>query len=116
MKKVTITTSENKKYTLMFNRKTAAAYNQMGFKSSDLTDRPLIAVPPFILCAFKANHPSITQKRVNEIWAAVPKKSKSDVLSALIDMYSDTYIDLMGSDDAEDEDDEGNSAAVEFDE
>lgn len=36
-------------------------------------------------------------------------------MSALINMYSDTYIDLMGSDDANDEDDEGN-ASVEFEE
>lgn len=115
MKKVTITADE-KKYTLMFNRKTAAMYNQMGFTAGDLTEKPLVAVPSFVLCAFKANHPTITQKKVDAVWAAVPKKSKGDVLNALINMYSDTYIDLMGSDDANDEDDEGNSAAVEFEE
>lgn len=114
MKKVTITADE-KKYTLMFNRKTAAMYNQMGFKADDLTEKPLVAVPPFVLCAFKANHPTITQKKADAVWETIPKKSKRDVLSALIDMYSDTYIDLMGSDDANDEDDEGN-ASVEFEE
>ena len=114
MKKVTITADE-KKYTLMFNRKTAAMYNQMGFKTDDLTEKPLVAVPPFVLCAFKANHSTITQKKADAVWEAIPKKSKRDVLSALIDMYSDTYIDLMGIDDANDEDDEGN-ASVEFEE
>lgn len=115
MKKVTINANE-KKYTLTFNRKTAAMYNQMGFVPADLTEKPLVAVPPFVLCAFKANHPSINQKKVDEIWAAVPGKKKGDVLSALVDMYTDTYLDLMGSDNAADEDDEGNAATVEFEE
>lgn len=115
MKKVTITVDGNK-YTLMFNRKTAAMYNQMGFKIDDLTEKPLMAIPPFVLCAFKADHPTITQKKADAIWAAIPNKSKRDVFSVLIDMYTDTYTYLMGSDDDNDEDDEGNSATVEFEE
>ena len=114
MKKITIT-AEGKKYTLMFTRKTAASYNQMGYDAEDLGKRPLVAIPPFILCAFKANHGDISQKKVNEIWAAVPKNKKPDVLNALITMYSDTYLDLMGDDSAT-EDDEGNAATVEFEE
>ena len=115
MKKVNITV-DGKKYTLTFNRKTAAAFNQMGFEADDLRNKPLVAIPPFILCAFKANHDSISQKKVNEIWAAVPKKKKPDVLNALITMYSDTYLDLMGDDNATDDEDEGNGASVEFEE
>lgn len=117
MKKVTIT-FEDKKYTLTFNRKTAAMYGDMGHEISDLssTTKAFAAIPAFVMCALKANHPTITQKKVDAIWEAVPKKSKGDVLSALFDMYSATYIDLMGSDNAADEDDEGNAAAVEFEE
>ena len=58
--------------------------NQMGFTAGDLTEKPLVAIPSFVLCAFKANHPTITQKKADAIWAAVPKKSKVDVLTSSI--------------------------------
>lgn len=113
-KGVTITTLKGEKYVLTFNRKTAAMFNQMGYEADDLRRKPLISIPPFILCAFKANHESVSQKKVNEVWGEVPKTKKPDVLDALITLYSDTYLDLMGADSAGDEDDEGNAATVEI--
>lgn len=114
MKKVTITTDGNK-YTLTFNRKTAAMYNEMGYTADDIREKPLVAVPVFIWCAFKANHPSIKQSKAEAVWNALSLKSKNDVLGALIEMYGDTYTYLMGNENGG-EDDEGNSAAVEFEE
>ncbi|MCX4357884.1 MAG: DUF5055 domain-containing protein [Oscillospiraceae bacterium] len=113
MKKVTITTNGNK-YTLTFNRKTAAMYNDMGYKAGDLSEKPLVAVPVFIWCAFKANHPSIKQSKTEAIWDELSPKSKNDVLGALVEMYADTYANLMGDENGGD--DEGNSATVEFEE
>lgn len=114
MKRVIITANDGKKYTLAFNRKTAALFNDMGCKASDLREKPLVAVPVFIWCAFKAYQPSVKQKKTEEVWDELSEKSKNDVLAALIEMYSDTYTSLMGDEDGED--DEGNSAAVEFEE
>ena len=73
MNKVTIT-FEDKRYILTFNRKTAAMYGEMGHEISDLTSttKAFVAIPAFVLCALKANHPTITQKKVDAIWAAVP--------------------------------------------
>lgn len=113
MKKVTITADGNK-YTLMFNRKTAAMYNDMGYTANDLRVKPLAAVPVFIWCAFKANHPTIKQNKTEDIWDKLSRKSKNDVLNALVDMYADTYTYLMGDENGEDN--EGNSATVEFEE
>lgn len=113
MKKVTITADGNK-YTLAFNRKTAAMYNDMGYTASDLGTKPLVAVPVFIWCAFKANHPSIKQSKTEAVWDELSKKSKSAVLDALVEMYADTYTSLVGDENGGD--DEGNSAAVEFEE
>lgn len=113
MKKVTITADGNK-YTLMFNRKTAALYNDMGYKAGDLREKPLVAVPVFIWCAFKANHPTIKQSKTEAVWNELSQKSKNDVLNALVEMYADTYTYLMGDENGED--DEGNSATVEFEE
>lgn len=114
MKKVTITTVDGNKYTLTFNRKTAAMYNEMGYTANDLRTKPVVAVPVFVWCAFKANHPSIKQSKTDTIWDELSLKSKNDVLDALVDMYADTYTFLMGDENGED--DEGNSATVEFEE
>lgn len=113
MKKVTITADENK-YTLMFNRKTAALYNDMGYTAKDLNVKPLVAVPVFIWCAFKANHPTIKQNKTEAVWNELSQKSKNDVLDALIEMYADTYAYLLGDENGGE--DEGNSATVEFEE
>ncbi len=115
MKKVTITTADGKKYTLAFNRKTAAMYNDLGYTANDLREKALAAVPVFIWCAFKANHPSIKQSKTETIWDELSRKSRNDVLDALVEMYSDTYTSLLGDENAK-EDDEGNSATVEFEE
>lgn len=115
MKRVTIKTEDGNKYTLAFNRKTAAMFNEMGYTDKDLRAKPLLAVPVFIWCAFKANHPSIKQSRTEAVWGTLSDKCKSEVLNALVDMYSDTYTSLMGDENAK-EDDAGNSAAVEFEE
>lgn len=116
MKKVTITADGNK-YTLAFNRKTAAMYGDMGYEVSDLKGSKAFAASlAFVWCAFKANHPSIKKDKVEAIWDSISLKSKNDVMNALIEMYVDTYINLIGDQNAVDNDDEGNSATVEFEE
>lgn len=114
MKKVTITADE-KKYTLMFNRKTAAMYGDMGYEISDISGaKAFDAIIAFVWCAFKANHPSIKRDKVETIWGSVPLKSKNDVVNALVEMYVDTYTSLIGDPNANDEDNEGNAATVEL--
>lgn len=116
MKKVTITADE-KKYTLMFNRKTAAMYGEMGHDILDISNpqKGFSAALDFLWCAFKANHPSIKKDKVEDIWNAIAsKKTKNAIMDALVEMYVDTYMSLIGDPNANDEDDEGNSAAVEI--
>lgn len=114
MKKVNITTVDGNKYTLTFNRKTAAMYNEIGYTAGDLSTKPLVAVPVFIWCAFKANHPSIKQSKTEAIWNELSDKHKNAVFDALVEMYANTYTSLMGDENGGD--DEGNSATVEFEE
>lgn len=115
MKKVTVTTTDGKQYVLTFNRKTAAMFGDMGYRVGDITNdgKAFTAVPVFVWCALKANHPTIRKDKAEEVWDALSLKSKSKVLDALVDMYAATYTELMGSEN--DEDDEGN-ASVEFEE
>ena len=114
MKKVNITTVDGNKYTLTFNRKTAAMYNEMGYTAGDLSTKPLVAVPVFIWCAFKVKHSSIKQSKTEAIWDELPNNRKSAVLDALVEMYADTYTSLMGDENSNDA--EGNLATVEFEE
>lgn len=113
MKKVTITT-DGKQYVLTFNRKTAAMFGDMGYKVGDITNdgKAFTAVPMFVWCALKANHPTIRKDKAEEVWDALSLKSKSKVLDALVEMYVATFTELMGSENGEDN--EGNAAAVEF--
>lgn len=119
MNRITITTTDGKQYYLSFNRKTAAMYGDMGHEVADLssTAKGFDAAIDFLFCAFKTNHSSIKRDKVETIWNSVKsKKTKNDVMNALIDMYADTYTNLIGDPNANDEDDEGNAATVEFDE
>lgn len=92
----------SKTYTLTFNRKTAQAYEVMGFSPADIITKPNSAVIPFVFCAFKANHPTITQNKVEDIYKQIPAAQKTAFLNALTQMYTDTYTELLGDENAED--------------
>lgn len=118
MKKVTITTTDGKQYVLTFNRKTAAMYGEMGHDILDISNpqKGFAAGLDFLWCAFKTNHPSIKRDKVETVWNSISsKKTKNVVMDALVEMYVDTYANLIGDPNANDEDDEGN-ASVEFEE
>ena len=55
------------KYTLQFNRETAAELEQDGFKREDIGDMPMTRVPQIFHFAFKMHHPQITREKTDEI-------------------------------------------------
>jgi hypothetical protein len=59
--------SDNEKYTLQFNRETASALEQDGFKREDIADMPMTRIPQIFYFAFKMHHPNITKEKTDEI-------------------------------------------------
>ncbi len=96
-----------KDYTLEFTRKTAKLFIQMGYKLTDVIEKAVVAVIPFVMCAFKQHHAGITEAKAEEIYMQIPTNQKTAFLNALVEMYSDTYTSIIGDENAEDN--EGNA-------
>lgn len=97
-----------KSYKAEFDRATARQYAADGHKLQDVWENPLIAIVPFVYCAFKKNHPAISVKKAEEIYDALPKSKKSAFLTKLVESYGDAIKGLVGDAEAADGD-EGNA-------
>ena len=64
---IVIKFSDDEKYTLQFNRETAAELEQDGFKREDVGDMPMTRVPQIFHFAFKMHHPTITREKTDRI-------------------------------------------------
>lgn len=92
-----------KDYKLEFSRTSAKMFEDMGFTPSDLFTKPNSSVIPFVYCAFKANHTTMTMKKAEEIYSEIPANQKTEFISALTAMYTDTYTSLLGDEKGSDE-------------
>ena len=91
-----------------FDRASARLFAKMGYKVQDVWENPLVAVVPFVFSAFKKHQPSITEKKAEEVYDALPKNVKPNFLNALVEGYIGAIEGLVGSTDAADGD-EGNA-------
>ena len=108
MAKTLTITYNGKKYSAEFDRATAKAYALTGNRVQDVWENPLVAVVPFVHCAFKKHQPAISEKKATEIYDALPKNKKPAFLTALVESYVDTMQGLIGDTEAADGD-EGNA-------
>ena len=100
MSKIKLTYKENQ-YILEFTRNTAKAIELQGFVLEELTNKPNTMIPLLIRGAFMKNHSQLKQERVEEIWSAQSKKA--DLMTALAEMYVETFSSLMESNEGEEE-------------
>lgn len=92
---------EGKDYTLEFNRRIAKRMQENGFSID--TDKPLMLVDELFAGAFIMHHRKIDPDLAQKIWYA--QKGRKKLLTALVEMYTDTYKTLI-EDDGEEDDDE----------
>ena len=104
-----------KTYKAEFDRATAKLYAKIGYKVQDVWENPLVAVVPFVHCAFKKHQPAISEKKAEEIYDALPKSVKPSFLNALVEGYIGAIEGLVGSAEADDGD-EGNATWENMDE
>lgn len=104
MSKINVT-YKGSDYTLEFTRETVKQMEQSGFALSELGDRPVTLLPRLFAGAFRAHHPKLKSRMIDEIFEHM--SNKREMMTALIEMYTDPVNSLF--DDAEDEGDEGNA-------
>lgn len=98
----TITLSLNDAdYTLEYTREAARAAEQNGLVLSELGDKPNIMVPILIRYAFFANHRKLRNAQIDKIMESVPEKS--DLITALGEMYAETVETLFDTEEGETE-------------
>ncbi len=98
-----------KKYSLGFNRKSAAAIEKAGFVIGEITDKPNIMIPLLVQGAFQMNHRHMRDDQIDEVYENIA--DKDGFVTALVKEYRKTYETLLGkSDDAE----EGNENLIKW--
>ena len=93
---------EDTEYTLCFTKRTVQALEASGFNIQDIDSKMATTIPLLFAGAFKAKHPFVKQDKIDAIYAALP--NKTDLLSALVECYSETIEGLL----AEPEEGKGN--------
>lgn len=76
---------EGKDYELEFNRKTAVALQRQGFDPDMIWSKNLIMIPMLVRGAFQMNHSSVKDKKIDEIYEKIDRKS--EFLQELVKSY-----------------------------
>ena len=106
MSKINLT-YKDRTYTLEFNRNSAALIEKQGFRLNEVESQPVIMVPLLIHGAFIMHHRGLNEEFINNIFDAVAKKS--DLVRALMNMYSEVALSYF-DDDTEAAEDSGKNA------
>lgn len=86
-------------YILEYTREAARAAEQSGLVLSEIGDKPNIMVPILIRYAFFAHHRKLKGAQIEKIMDAVGEKS--DLISALGEMYAETVESLFDTEEGE---------------
>nr|DAO16305.1 MAG TPA: protein of unknown function (DUF5055) [Caudoviricetes sp.] len=89
----------DKHYKLTFTRETAKMAEQKGFSpdGKKIEDMPATQLDILFHMAFKANHPSLSDKKINEIIALLG--DKKGIIVNLMEDLGRTYESLLGEPD-----------------
>ena len=84
---------KSEKYVLEFDRATVKYLEDTGFNIEELTKKPATMIPMLFYASFRKNHSGIKRKTVDEMYDSL--KDKSDLLSALVELYSEPLESLL---------------------
>lgn len=82
-------------YTLEFTRKTVEKMERRGFSISEVTTKPMTAIPQLFAGAFLAHHPTVKAQLVDEILENMG--DKENLIAELSDLYSEPILSLIES-------------------
>lgn len=78
---------EGKDYCLEFTKASVKAMEDRGFSPSKILDAPMTYLPELFYGAFRAHHPYINRKIVDQIYEDM--EGKSELVNVLIEMYNE---------------------------
>ena len=84
---------EGRDYCLEFTRRSVEMMERQGFKSEDLRDKPMTALPALFAGAFLANHRWAKPDTISAIYAKLG--NKQELLTKLVEMYNEPIAALM---------------------
>lgn len=84
-----------KRYSLGFNRKSAAAIERAGFVKTEIDEKPNFMIPLLVYGSFQMNHRKATDKEIDEIFENMA--DQDSFVSALLESYNATYETLLGN-------------------
>lgn len=98
-KRLILTDKEGNKYTLEFNRITVDRMQRNGFVLD--TDRLYMSAKDLISGAFRMHHRGMEWPEIEKVWKA--QNRRDELLKKLVEMFYAPTIDLMGTADEKDE-------------
>lgn len=101
-------TVKEKEYKLEYNRRIVAMMDKQGFNVNKVEDNPLTMLTLLYRSAFKMNHPTLSDDKIDEVWKGVRGKQK--LIAKLVEMYGNTIQSVLSD---EEEIEEGNENWVE---
>ena len=85
---------EGNTYTLEYTRATVGAMERSGFKANELLDKPMIMLPALFAGAFRAHHPYLNKKVIDEIYDRMD--NRQELIAKLSEMYNEPFEALLG--------------------
>lgn len=99
-KQIILKDAAGNKYTLEFNRDTVEYMQRRGFVLD--TDKLYTVAKDLIAGAFRMHHKKLDWDHIEPVWMAQNKRD--ELLKVLAEMFMEPTITLMGTDEAEDKD------------
>lgn len=84
---------KNKDYTLEYTRDTVRQMQRNGFSLDEADAKPMVMLPDLFAGAFLKHHSAMKRGKVDEIYFHMPRKR--ELLSKLVEMYTDTLDSLL---------------------
>jgi len=92
-KKIILTDENGTAYTLEYTRNTIKQMEATGFTISGLSEKPVTAYPALFAGAFLAHHKYVKPDVIDKMFVRIGKKE--ELISTLIEMYSEPIVALI---------------------
>lgn len=86
-------TFDDKEYCLEFTRKSVEQMEKIGFKASDINDKPMTVLPELFAGSFLANHRFTKRDVIDKIFEKMT--NKGELISKLAEMYNEPIMALV---------------------
>ena len=86
-------TYDGKDYCLEYTRRSVEMMEKRGFIASDITDKPMTALPALFAGAFLANHRFVKPEIIDEIYSKLT--NRQELIGKLAEMYNEPILALV---------------------